>query len=302
MKRIILIPILVTCFNLSSYASDYNIPNVFIANQPAIASEVNGNFGAAKTAIDNNNSRIVSLEATIVSLQNTVNSLNSRLIAVEDNTVLELDGLLQYSLYKGYPTAEFTSVNLQVNSGIGTTDGLVNGLGNIIIGYNENAVVPRAFCSNGQYTDSVNCIGNGFLWGANVFRGSHNLVMGKGNSYDDFSSVINGFKNIANGNYASILTGTNNLVSGFYATVTGGFENKATGEGSSVSGGAFNQATGQYSSVTGGRAGIANGQHSSISGGDSNTALGTSSVVSGGRLRTVNGVFDWRAGTLFETQ
>lgn len=120
MKKTILIT-LITCISFNANASDLNIPNIFIANQPAIAAEVNGNFTAVEAAVDDNNARIASLEATIASLQSTINSLNSRLTTVENNTVLELDGLLGYSEFNGYPTAEFTGLNIQVNNGVGST-------------------------------------------------------------------------------------------------------------------------------------------------------------------------------------
>lgn len=37
----------------------------------------------------------------------------------------------------GKPTVEFSSVNVQVVSGSGATNGAVNGEGNLIVGYNE---------------------------------------------------------------------------------------------------------------------------------------------------------------------
>ena len=334
MKKIIFLIVLTTTF--SAIASDVTLPNVFVANQPAVASEVNGNFGAVKIAVDDNNTRLAALELLVTQLQNdladannTINSLNSRLVAVEDNSVLDLDGLLVYSEFYGYPTAEFRAVNVQVNSGAPYTDSPVNGLGNIIIGYNE-VDGGRLFCSNGEYTDSVNCIGNGFIWDRDVHRGSHNLILGIGNSYDNYSSIINGIGNVVNGDYSVVLSGINNMASNEYATVTtglgnianglyssvsGGFENTSNGAYSSISGGRNSEASGHSSSINGGYLGLASGSNSSINGGWNNQATGVSSSISGGRDNLASGYssnvsggesgiasgdLDWVAGTLFE--
>jgi hypothetical protein len=50
-----------------------------------------------------------------------------------------LEGL-SLELVGGQPTLRFTGVNVQVVSGSGTTSGTVNGLGNLIIGYNGNTI------------------------------------------------------------------------------------------------------------------------------------------------------------------
>jgi len=289
-KKIITLIVLINTFNV--FASDVNIPNIFVANQPAVASEVNGNFTAVKSAVDDNNTRLEALESLVTQLQNdltsannTINSLNSRLLAVENNTVLELDGLLMYSELHGYPTAEFRAVNLQVNNGSGYTDFSRNGLGNIIIGYHEIISDAPLFCSDGQYIDSVNCIGNGHIWDRNVHRGMHNLILGKGNSYDDYASIISGFTNVTNASYTAAIAGQNNIASGHGSAVISGKENVANNFWSIVVGGDQNTASGYYSTVTGGRR---------------NEASAVSASVSGGYSREAVGASDWVAGSLFE--
>ncbi len=310
MKKIVLMVFM----SIGVNAAELTIPNTFVANTPAVASEVNGNFAAVETAVDDNNARIAALEATIASLQATVNSLNSRLTSVENNTVLELDGLLQFSMFKGYPTAEFTGVNVQVNNGTGITIA-ANGLGNLTVGYNEASNTASEFCSDPQYTDSVNCIGNLELWGRNVYRGSHYLILGTGHSYDDSGGMVSGRNNISNGLFASVVGGNNNIASGAASAILGGDFNIASGESSTVSGGRQNQTTSSSSSISGGWGNIASAITSSITGGRDNraTALystvtggfnnqsdGNSSSVSGGSNRTAAGLNDWVAGSLFE--
>lgn len=165
------------------------------------------------------------------------------------------------------------------------------------------------------------------------------VLAGKANwTNEDFASVKGGWSNTASGQYASVSAGWSNTASGQYASVSGGSANKASGNYSSVSGGVSNTASAENSSVSGGRLNEANGSRASISGGHNNTASGVSSSVSGGSTniasglasavlggggsvsydgneaagdystigggngRSVSGIYDWRAGTLFETQ
>ena len=76
MNRIIsqvLILLLLCMASLSTvYAGEVTIPNTFTAGTPAVASEVNGNFTAVKTAVDDNDGRIAALEAALATLQTTV--------------------------------------------------------------------------------------------------------------------------------------------------------------------------------------------------------------------------------------
>ena len=67
----------------------------------------------------------------------------------------------------GKPTAQFASVNVQIVSGSGATDGTVNGKGNLVIGYDEN--------TSGR-----------------AQTGSHDLILGKSNSWTGYSEVIAG--------------------------------------------------------------------------------------------------------------
>ena len=51
-------------------ASEVEIPNEFASGTPALASEVNANFTAIETAVNDNDSRIQSLETSVTSIQN----------------------------------------------------------------------------------------------------------------------------------------------------------------------------------------------------------------------------------------
>ncbi len=67
-------------------------------------------------------------------------------------------------------TSSISGANLYVNDGSGGTDGPVNGLGNVVIGYNE-------------------------LRGAGDDRsGSHNLVVGSRNNYSSYGGLVGGLQ------------------------------------------------------------------------------------------------------------
>ena len=95
----------------------------------------------------------------------------------------------------GMPTVQFTGVNVQVVSGAGSTHAAVNGLGNLIVGYAENAMgFPQT--------------------------GSHDLIVGSNNGWTGYGEIVGGTGNQALGNYASAF-GQNNEASGRGSLVAG---------------------------------------------------------------------------------
>lgn len=171
----------------------------------------------------------------------------------------------------------FSGVNVHIVNGIGTTSPNVNGLGNLIVGYNEM-----------RYDGSDNR------------SGSHNIVVGELNNFSSYGGFISGYENTISNRYATVNGGTRNIAAGDYSNVSGGLSNKASGNYSSVTGGRGNSANGQFSSVSGGSSNESNSYDSSISGGTENIANGYGSSVSGGKERIAESTDDWAAGTLYE--
>ena len=62
----------------TAIAGSVSTPNTFVAGDTAQASEVNGNFAAHETEINDNDARIASLEATVISLTSRILTLESR--------------------------------------------------------------------------------------------------------------------------------------------------------------------------------------------------------------------------------
>ena len=150
------------------------------------------------------------------------------------------------------PHILITGANVHVRDGSGDTEGLVNGKGNLIVGYNEANTAP-----------SDDTLSRG---------GSHNLVVGRLHQYPNFGGLVAGRDNNITGFDASVSGGVSNTASGGISSVSGGSGNTANSDGSSVSGGDSNTASGFISSVSGGTSNVASGSRASVGGGDSLTA------------------------------
>jgi hypothetical protein len=158
----------------------------------------------------------------------------------------------------------FTGVNLHLRNGLNNTQSM-NGLGNLILGYNE---------ARGG--------------GADFRGGSHNLVIGQQSNYTSFGGIIGGFQNQISGPFAHVLTGYQNGALSFYSCIATGRSNNAANTFAAILGGRLNVASGEQSCVIGGRENTVSGVASVVSGGISNRASGNSSSVSGGDANTAS--------------
>ena len=204
--------------------------------------------------------------------------VDALLVEYDDRIDALEDLLASVSLENGGQDFVFENVNVHIRSGSGATDGAVNGRGNLIVGYNEDA-------------------------GSDAYRaGSHNLVVGPEHSYASYGGFVAGYENTVSGPFASVSGGLGNYATGEKSSIGGGQANQANGSSSSVSGGNQNIAYGQWSSISGGSDNMANGFGSSISGGLGNHASGDVSTIGGGHNVSVGDVFDWAAGDLFQDE
>ena len=206
--------------------------------------------------------KVASLEQTVSALQSQVNSLQTgnakpemQLTAVQSNHALLLGPFVSVDPNPEIgvigPHITFKGANIHIVSGSGRTDdnGNRTGLGNLIIGYDED---PGK--TGGTEAVSAATLGSGDR------GGSHNLVIGRWNRF------------------------TQAAFGGFVA----GEANRISNEGTSVSGGFANTASGQIASVSGGGFNTASGTDASVSGGNGNTAGGALTVVIGGQNVTDN--------------
>lgn len=242
--------------------------------------------------------------------QDEIDALELRVDALENNPVT-LPACLTTEAVEGQTKDDivFNGCNVHVRDGSGDTGGEVNGLGNLIVGYNEtpgddtrtgshNLVVGP----NHSYTSS-----GGFVTGFdNEISGPFSSVTGgnENTASGSSSSVSGGYRNRANGNNSSITGGQSNIASGYLSSISGGYQNQANGNTSSISGGNSNTtgADTYYASVSGGFTNHANGNSSSVSGGTRNIASGNFSSVSGGFTNTAEGLYSTIAGDDYFTE
>lgn len=239
------------------------------------------------------------VDSLITGLLTQITDLQTRVATLESSPALALGAYVTVTAadVNGAtgPNVVITGANLHVLNGGGATDGQVNGLGNLIIGYNE------------------------IRGGGDSRSGSHNLVVGSANNYSSYGGIVSGLNNDISNTNANVLGGYQNIASGPSSSVIGGANNQALSVYDSVYGGMMNTASGGYSVVIAGLTNVASGWYSlaaggvdnqstdyyaTVSGGNSNSANGPASSVSGGlnRSTAVGGWNDWVAGSLFEDQ
>lgn len=192
--------------------------------------------------------------------QKDVNSLAARVTELEAMVVALTEKLVCVSSSSNKTDLIIDSCNVHVLNGSGLTHDNANGLGNLIIGYNEDITAPFP----------------------KLRTGSHNLIVGTDHTYTSTGGFAAGSTNSITAKNASVCGGASNIASGYSSSVCGGVANTASGEGSSVTGGVDNTASASLSSISGGRANTASGIESSVSGGHQNNASGKWSSISGG--------------------
>lgn len=292
----------------------------FVLAGSAVAVFAQGGSQAYPPGIEGVQERLAALEAVVAAQASEIAALKDKLkhFSREGNEI--------------YITG--ANVNLLSGAGPGVvqdgtwTPGLVNGLGNLVVGYNEDRssfdgeVPAQRHGSHNlvigplhQYTDNGGLLAG--IWStvaaphASVVGGIENQALGfasavsgggSNTSTGDAASVAGGASNHASGNAASIAGGQSNTAIADHASVGGGSFNAAAAPHSSVSGGYYNATLGLLSTVSGGYGNTAVGVYSVVSGGGSNMAKGENSTVSGGFERTAEDLFDWLGGDIFQDQ
>ncbi|WP_310447969.1 hypothetical protein [Thiobacillus sp.] len=190
-----------------------------------------------KAEIDSLNTTLTAAQATITqqgaalaTAQSTINQQAAAITALQASVNTGVADAKTYCDNKVAPVADklvhfsrigtdvyITGANLHLRNGKGASFAAgVNGLGNLIIGYNE----LRS--------------GAGVV---NTRTGSHNLIMGLQNNYSSAGAIIAGSNNISTNYMASVYGGTGNTAGGYYSAVVGGYNNSATGNWSTILGG-----------------------------------------------------------------
>ncbi|MFG0319181.1 MAG: hypothetical protein ACF8XB_18045 [Planctomycetota bacterium JB042] len=233
-------------------------------------------------------------------------------------------------------TLRITGINVQVVNGLGAT-ATTNGLGNLIVGYQELGNEVEADARTGSHYVVVgrehnyksfggivagesNIVENEFASAAggrrNRANGRWSAITGGGHNYTagDDAVVVGGTFNLALSGDSVVVGGAGNRAeaagaggAGAKAVVVGGYDNQSKGQGSVVVGGRYNTTTANYSAILAGTSNSCigdpqgNGSFCAIVGGEGNSTTPThAAVVSGGSARTASGPHDWVAGGLLE--
>lgn len=225
-------------------------------------------------------------------LEAKLSQMENRLATLQNSNAMAIDPYVTVQT-AGTPKVVFSGVNVQIVNGLGRTDS-INGLGNLIIGYDkERSPVSPAFqeCSIGgtvTWANDINynsqlCTAAGGVMATNHKNGSHYLIVGDEHNYSQYSGVVFGHRNTSNRAWATVTGGHQNHAGGEAASVSGGQRGLAQGTWSSITGGLLNYADGAGSSVNGGERNAATARAgASICGGVQNAASGDYSHVSGG--------------------
>jgi hypothetical protein len=192
-------------------------------------------------------STLATVEIDIASNLTDIASNTSSISGIaSDLTDLDIDLLVDLGDYLSVDTTDdsviFTDANVYVQSGSGSTDGTVNGLGNLIVGYDEDG-------GSDDKSGSHNVI----IGMEHQYTGAGNLISGYRHEVDnDFSGMVGGFDHFVGATYSGLVGGVRNTTLGTYSSVLGGRDSTATGDVSSIGGGTNNNATGHGTTIGGG--------------------------------------------------
>jgi hypothetical protein len=284
LKAVISVAILATA--QVSLAGEVTGLTSFSAGTPARASEVNGNFTAVKTAVDNNHARIVTLETNAASPSISGNITLVPSTAATGNilkgTAPFLHNFGTDNTFLGENAGNFTM------TGVNNTASGVEALSSNTTGFNNTASGVNALFNNTDGSDNTasgrSALLSNTTGSSNTASGASALsrnTTGDNNTASGVNALFNntdGSDNTASGRSAleSNTTGFNNTASGVEALFSNktGFHNTASGRNA-----LFNNTTGFDNTASGGGALFRN----TI--GSGNIAIG---VAAGSSLTTGN--------------
>lgn len=241
---------------------------------------------ALQTTVANLTNQLVTVQKNDTALQNTVTGIQTadtaqnvqlnalqtassneqaQLTVIENNPVLLLGPFVTLNPNPEIgvigPNITFHGANIHIVSGSGATDdnGNPTGLGNLIIGYDENPLseVDRTLFAPADLA-------------AGDRGGSHNLIIGRWNRFlaSSFGGIIGGEGNWLSGEANSLLGGeANRVVQGHGNVVVGGVESEASGTENVIVGGGGMATNTTQAVVLGGLGNSANAPNSVIVGG-----------------------------------
>jgi len=238
--------------DLSVYLTAADLPDL---------STMEGNIIANAVNIAGNSTDIDALYDDMGDIESIIDGLYDDMGDIES-----IPGLADYvSVDDATNTVLFSGANVQVVNGAGSSmiDDNLNGLGNLIIGYNSAR----------------------FTWSAEEVvsqrTGAHNLVMGPYNAYTNHYGIAHGFWNEAHGRYAVTIAGQYHQATGEGAVTIAGQYNVVEGEDSAAVGGSNNHISGERATSSGGTNNDITGRGAAMIGTDGYTCSMVNSACGG---------------------
>jgi hypothetical protein len=247
---------------VNSLRSAVSALRVQAGEEQTVNNSLENDFKTVQTSNAKFQDQVGSLQTSNNKLQNQVTTLQNTL--TEARNVLALGPFVSVDPNPEFgvvgPHIKFSGANVHIEAGTSSTSE-TNGLGNLIIGYDEAPVDM-----------------GGPALAPGDRSGSHNLIVGMFHRFTKtaWGGMVAGFGNTIQNEGTSVTGGSANTASGVLSSVTGGEGNTASGDLSSVVGGDSNTASGFGATITGGSANTAGGQEAVVIGGQNvsdNTAL-----------------------------
>lgn len=231
----------------------------------------------------------------VAALQAEVKGLHAQLLAINQNNALKLGPFVTVDLNQKVgvvgPNIVFHGANIHIVNGMGST-AIINGTGNLIIGYDEDPGLAPTFTFPGQvpipFGGTNGADGTPVVLQTGDRGGSHNLVIGRWHKFTRtaFGGFLGGEFNKIQNEADSITGGLLNIsyLQGKWATIVGGAMNSTgAGELSTILGGEFNGTGGAtFCTVVGGYSNAAQNYYAVTLGGQDNVCGGQYSVILGG--------------------
>jgi len=167
----------------------------------AIGLYLRDHLGTDKVRISENPSTIVIVFCIDDERGRLQHRLEVRQEVIADHDAEELENILDAQrVIERMREVGTESVVISTDGGSGDTDG-ITGLGNLIVGYNEQDTPPKS-----RY-------------------GSHNLVVGTKHGYTRHAGLVAGYDNKITGPFASVSGGSSNLAAEFQESIVGDADN-----------------------------------------------------------------------------
>jgi len=276
-------------------AGSVTLPYTFTSGTPARASEVNGNFSAVKTAVDDNAARITTLETVVTPAGNVVlGSSTATTGNILKGTVRFIHDFGTSNTFIGAFAGNFTMTGLGGNTATGAQalQGNVTGSSNTATGANalSRNTTGSSNTATGYFSLFANTTGTAnTASGQNALAGNTDGHQNTATGFDALRNNSGGIQNTAHGAFAltNNTTGSNNTASGLLSLLsnTTGVENTAIGVQAlrQNTAGDFNTAIGRNSmfsntiggsNTAGGATALANNTN-----GSNNTAFGANALL-----------------------